>query len=633
MAPEVQDRYDGLAPTPAHRGRARRRLAGLTGRALDAVNLNALLAQHDQETAAAAPAGRRRRSTQRRSPGSTASDATIAQAKDGPRPPRRRPPTSRCSRAGSTATRPTTRRCATCTRSSSTPRERSPTKVRAAFDREQAARARLPGDTRALVVIMADIAQGGLNQAAISIEEARVRPRRCPGDPAPAPAGRRARAAGVALSGASSACLPTGPGCPVHSSQRQPSPCQVPTGRATSGRTLPCRSASSPASRGRRRQTSSWCRSSASRTSPAPSASSTGGRAASCAALHDVRRAPRQAVRDRAAAPAASSRSSASCPSPRATADELDRERSSQGRRHGRSGGSSGVTGTRSRSGSTRSPALDGDAPRPPSSSRAAWSRAASSPRRSTARTATPRRPRSTSCCSSRRAATPPRWRRPPSAAGSSARARTSRRRLANRAANDVTPQVLADEASALADGARPVDRRRRREARQGARHGDVPRRGAGERQPAADDRHALGRRRASKDELGRHLAIVGKGVCFDSGGISIKPADRMEEMKMDKTGACTVIAAIVTVARLAPGMPLMAVAPAVENMPGAACDPARRHRQGAQRQARRHHQHRRRGPPDPRRRDDLRRAARARPTSWTSRRSPAPWAGRSATS
>ena len=70
-------------------------------------------------------------------------------------------------------------------------------------------------------------------------------------------------------------------------------------------------------------------------------------------------------------------------------------------------------------------------------------------------------------------------------------------------------------------------------------------------------------------DALGRHLAIVGKGVCFDSGGISIKPADRMEEMKMDKIGACTVIAAIATTARLAPDMPLLAVAAAVENMPG----------------------------------------------------------------
>jgi leucyl aminopeptidase len=70
-------------------------------------------------------------------------------------------------------------------------------------------------------------------------------------------------------------------------------------------------------------------------------------------------------------------------------------------------------------------------------------------------------------------------------------------------------------------------------------------------------------------DAVGRRLALIGKGVCFDSGGISIKPAASMEEMKMDKTGACTVIAAIATVARLAPGTPLMAIAPAVENMPG----------------------------------------------------------------
>jgi leucyl aminopeptidase len=33
------------------------------------------------------------------------------------------------------------------------------------------------------------------------------------------------------------------------------------------------------------------------------------------------------------------------------------------------------------------------------------------------------------------------------------------------------------------------------------------------------------------KDGLGRHLGLIGKGVCFDSGGISIKPADRMEEL------------------------------------------------------------------------------------------------------
>jgi leucyl aminopeptidase len=66
-----------------------------------------------------------------------------------------------------------------------------------------------------------------------------------------------------------------------------------------------------------------------------------------------------------------------------------------------------------------------------------------------------------------------------------------------------------------------------------------------------------------------RRLAIVGKGVCFDSGGLSLKPADGMGDMKHDKSGACAVIAAARTVARLAPETPLMAVAPMVENMPG----------------------------------------------------------------
>jgi leucyl aminopeptidase len=141
-------------------------------------------------------------------------------------------------------------------------------------------------------------------------------------------------------------------------------------------------------------------------------------------------------------------------------------------------------------------------------------------------------------------------------------------RRLANRAANDVSPEVLADEARAVAE-----------------RHGlsiDVlgPERAAelgmgmftAVGQGSSNQPRMIVLRSGEpgqKDALGRHLAIVGKGVCFDSGGISIKPSDKMEEMKMDKTGACTVIAAIGTVARLAPGTPLLAVAPAVENMPG----------------------------------------------------------------
>ncbi|MEA2536090.1 MAG: leucyl aminopeptidase [Chloroflexota bacterium] len=141
-------------------------------------------------------------------------------------------------------------------------------------------------------------------------------------------------------------------------------------------------------------------------------------------------------------------------------------------------------------------------------------------------------------------------------------------RTLANRASNDVSPEVLADEAAAIAKRnglwIDVIEPERAKELGMGmfiavGRGSDNPPRMIVLRSGEAGE----------KDALGRHLAIVGKGVCFDSGGISIKPADRMEEMKMDKTGAATVIAAIETVARLAPGTPLLALAPAVENMPG----------------------------------------------------------------
>jgi leucyl aminopeptidase len=140
-------------------------------------------------------------------------------------------------------------------------------------------------------------------------------------------------------------------------------------------------------------------------------------------------------------------------------------------------------------------------------------------------------------------------------------------RRLANRSANDVSPQVLADEARAVAEAnglaIDVVDERRAAELGMGL----LLAVGQGSANPPRMIVIRSGGE-GEEDGLGRRLAMVGKGVCFDSGGISIKPADRMEEMKMDKTGACTVIAAIATVARLAPGMPLLAVAPAVENMP-----------------------------------------------------------------
>ncbi len=141
-------------------------------------------------------------------------------------------------------------------------------------------------------------------------------------------------------------------------------------------------------------------------------------------------------------------------------------------------------------------------------------------------------------------------------------------RRLANRSANDVSPQVLADEARAIAEAhglwIDVLDEERAAELGMGMFLAV----GQGSANPPRMIVMRSGGEGA-KDALGRHLALVGKGVCFDSGGISIKPSARMEEMKMDKTGACTVIAAIATASRLAPGLPLLAVAPAVENMPG----------------------------------------------------------------
>lgn len=63
-------------------------------------------------------------------------------------------------------------------------------------------------------------------------------------------------------------------------------------------------------------------------------------------------------------------------------------------------------------------------------------------------------------------------------------------------------------------------------------------------------------------------VCLVGKGVTFDTGGISIKPAADMEKMKYDKSGACTVIATMGVVADLKLPLHVVALAPAVENMP-----------------------------------------------------------------
>ncbi|HEY7690155.1 MAG TPA: leucyl aminopeptidase, partial [Dongiaceae bacterium] len=66
-----------------------------------------------------------------------------------------------------------------------------------------------------------------------------------------------------------------------------------------------------------------------------------------------------------------------------------------------------------------------------------------------------------------------------------------------------------------------------------------------------------------------RAAAFIGKGITFDTGGISIKPAAGMEEMKGDMSGGAAVIAAMGAIARLKPKVNITAMVPMTENMPG----------------------------------------------------------------
>ena len=64
-------------------------------------------------------------------------------------------------------------------------------------------------------------------------------------------------------------------------------------------------------------------------------------------------------------------------------------------------------------------------------------------------------------------------------------------------------------------------------------------------------------------------VAIVGKGVTFDSGGISLKPGKNMDEMKFDMCGAAAVLGAMKVIGQVNPKLNIIAVIPTTENMPG----------------------------------------------------------------
>jgi len=69
-------------------------------------------------------------------------------------------------------------------------------------------------------------------------------------------------------------------------------------------------------------------------------------------------------------------------------------------------------------------------------------------------------------------------------------------------------------------------------------------------------------------DGGGAPVALIGKGVTFDSGGISIKPAANMEDMKFDKSGATAVLGVFEVLGRLKPKINVVGLIPATENLP-----------------------------------------------------------------
>jgi len=171
LSPGVIDRYDALASTQGLTDGLETDWLAFTGRAVGAARLTGLLTRHDQETAAAAKAGAAGH-YQRALTLLDAPDATLAEAlqlRDD----------LASSTDVSTLTEWLNRNAAydaalrTLYQSLVDANGRVTNGVRKAFAEEATARDQLPADTRGLVVIMGDVARGGLNQAVISIEQAR----------------------------------------------------------------------------------------------------------------------------------------------------------------------------------------------------------------------------------------------------------------------------------------------------------------------------------------------------------------------------------------------------------------------------------------------------------------------------
>jgi leucyl aminopeptidase len=139
-------------------------------------------------------------------------------------------------------------------------------------------------------------------------------------------------------------------------------------------------------------------------------------------------------------------------------------------------------------------------------------------------------------------------------------------RSLANEPGNILTPREFADRISALATSAGlavdVLDEARIRALGMGLLLGVAQ--GSAEPPRVIVLRHEPAGAPASPV-----IALIGKGVTFDSGGISIKPADGMDRMKDDMSGGAAVAAAMQALARLGAPTRVIGVIPTAENMPG----------------------------------------------------------------
>ena len=147
-------------------------------------------------------------------------------------------------------------------------------------------------------------------------------------------------------------------------------------------------------------------------------------------------------------------------------------------------------------------------------------------------------------------------------------KAQSYARTLANRPANVINPPALAAEAKRLARSLKNVSCTVFDEKQLSAKKmGGVLAVGSGSKSAPRfiTLKYSAGARAGGKPTV----ALVGKAITFDSGGISLKPATDMDRMKLDKSGGIAVLAAVKAAAEMGLAVNVYGIIPSAENMPG----------------------------------------------------------------